>query len=84
MQPLAFFDALWNRVIGTELGTIFVAEIGRRGVAATILGGRDTLKHELGASEARSGPGGRSRVLPPVLGVTRVIPIDARTRSASR
>ena len=29
-------DALWNRVIETELGTILVAELGRRGVAATI------------------------------------------------
>jgi hypothetical protein len=41
MQPLAFFDGLWNRVVEADLGTFFVAELGGRAVAAPILGWRD-------------------------------------------
>jgi CelD/BcsL family acetyltransferase involved in cellulose biosynthesis len=57
IQPRAFFDGLWNRVIETGLGTIFVAELGGRAVAAAIFfGWRDMLIYKFGASDRTAWP----------------------------
>jgi lipid II:glycine glycyltransferase (peptidoglycan interpeptide bridge formation enzyme) len=52
IQPRAFFDGLWERLLEPGLGAIVISEIDDRPVAAAVfLGWRDTLVYKFGASD---------------------------------
>jgi CelD/BcsL family acetyltransferase involved in cellulose biosynthesis len=57
IQPRHFFDGLWERVISSGLGTIFVAEVdGAPAAAAIFIGWQSMLVYKFGASDHAAWP----------------------------